>query len=867
LFALASISILVLLRRKKKKVMIKDHTNPMIQGVNRISSHSVLLAFISEADARSYVLQLKCSPYVNILSGIDSWAFQLFRSVDEALAGVGVLKGKAKDCLITHKNKNNSSEKIVNIDNLSKVTVPGHWQLQLPGDAPIYTNIKYIIPTDDLPNVPVDNPTGYYYHRFSISKTWSDRKIFLSFGGVDNAFYVWCNGHYVGFSKDSRLPAEFDITSIARFGDAINELELVVVRFSDGYFLEDQDMFNLSGVFRDVMIYSVPKILYIADFSWKSYIDDNSQVATVIATAELQWDVDTIKNLLEKETSHEASYKSQLKSDWIVSYSVYDEGVLVSSNEEATYHNFLFDSASIEPIAHGFRYAPIPSNMNINGRVSARTKLYINAPCTWSADKPHVYTMVITLKNCRDGTLVQAESCRIGFRNVNVSSGLLRVNHRAIVIRGVNIHEHCPNKGHYVSNEIIETDIKLLKRNNFNAVRTSHYPQTPWFYELCTLYGLYVTNEANIETHGMKPYVGRLADDPLWKDAFMLRLTRMYERDKNHACIICWSLGNESGYGITHDDMAAWIRTTDPQRIISYEPASYGPRDENDERSMATDILCPMYARINDCIILANMYPDMPLIQCEYSHMMGNSGGNLNDYWTAFRRFPRLQGGFIWDWVDQGITVVDSQGQAMWAYGGDFGELEHDANFCLNGLNWPDRGLNDAFGSSLNIDSKWGTLKQGIQRRHVYGSTGSVPLYGSALCSNKYSNVWADVTMAQSKPCLIEAKQCMRCFDISVIGIKTPSNQNGNTRVNIENYYDTDYGYYDNTPLVPAMKSPKKPIVRNGSLEFETYVRFSVISHMDHIDDIQTEINFQGKVYFNTSISFLNSNTNSAIAM
>jgi hypothetical protein len=244
--------------------------------------------------------------------------------------------------------------------------------------------------------------------------------------------------------------------------------------------------------------------------------------------------------------------------------------------------------------------------------------------------------------------------------------------------------------------------------------------------------------------------------------------------------------------------------------------------------------------------------------------MMGNSGGNLSDYWLTFRRFPRLQGGYIWDWVDQGITVVNSQGQAMWAYGGDFGELEHDANFCLNGLNWPDRGLNEAYGSALSVDSKWGSLKKAPDSRYIYGSAGSPLTYGSS--HSLASNTWADVTRAQSKPCLIEAKQCMRCFDISVIGIKTPLNQSSNNRVNnIEKYHDGDYEYYDNTPLIPAMKSPKRPVVRNGSLEFETYVRFSVISHLDHIDDIQTEINFQGNncIIFNFNIN-TNTNTNTS---
>eukprot|EP01035_Chromulina_nebulosa_P017617 gene17617-23193_t len=275
---------------------------------------------------------------------------------------------------------------------------------------------------------------------------------------------------------------------------------------------------------------------------------------------------------------------------------------------------------------------------------------------------------------------------------IDISNGLLRVNQRPIMIRGVNIHEHDPVSGHTVSNQVIEADIKLLKRNNFNAIRTSHYPQQTWLYELCTIYGIYVIDECNIETHGMKPYIGYLSDHKLWKHAYLSRLQRMYARDKVNTCIIGWSLGNESGYGSHHDDMADWIRSTDNTRIVMYEPASYGSREDitmNGIRNKtASDILCPMYARVDDCITLANMFPDKPLIQCEYAHMMGNSGGNLNRYWESFRQFSRLQGGFIWDWVDQGIATVDNNSKLKYSYGGDFGEIKHDDSNKLPSNVW-----------------------------------------------------------------------------------------------------------------------------------------------------------------------------------
>ena len=606
-FTATSLAIFFIIRKKKSNKIEKSHENPQVTGINRLPAHVPLSAFISEVDARLYVSQPSCSPYVNMLNGI--WDFKLYENVDDAFASVGKYNNKIK---------------------MDNINVPGHWQLQLPGDGPIYTNVKYIIPVNP-PYVPDYNPTGYYHLNFNTENNWNDRKIILHFDGVDNSFYLWLNKQFIGFSKDSRLPAEFDVTNYILAEN--NELEVVVLRYSDGYYLEDQDMFNLSGIFRNVYVYSLPKELYIQDFHWTTSIDSNTQLAIIDLNVQFQWDINHITQLFNNSSynSHNfisnenlGSYLTQLRNDWVICSNVYEEGILISSMESTTSHTFLFDNSSINHISSLSSYVPLPDQQGIS---VFNQKLTVNSPILWSAERPFIYTLVISLRNTLDNTIIQSESCRIAFRSIDISNGLFRINQRPIMIRGVNLLEHDPITGHYVSPKLIESDIKLMKRNNFNAIRTSHYPQTIWFYELCCLYGMFVVDETNIETHGMTPYVGRLADDVNWSNAYLQRLQRMYERDKNYPCIIIWSLGNESGYGHIHDEMANWIRLQDPTRLIMYEPASYGSR--NDSVNVATDILCPMYSKIEDSIKLANMFPDSPVIQCEYAHMMGMNFNSL----------------------------------------------------------------------------------------------------------------------------------------------------------------------------------------------------------------------------------------------
>lgn len=554
-----------------------------------------------------------------------------------------------------------------------------------------------------------------------------------------------------------------------------------------------------------------------------------------------------------------SSHASHLSSDWIVSTALYEEGQLAySAVSSDNSHLLVFDQSKDDAICRSEAYAVPPQASSILSRTpvercagyvttSVTSSHMIVSPALWCPEYPNVYTLVICVKSATDGTIVQAESCRVGIRTIDIIEGHLRINQRSILVRGVNLHEHDPFRGHFASRRLIEADIRLMKRNNFNAVRTSHYPHSSWFYELCTLYGLYVVDEANIETHGMIPYAGRLADDSDWESAYLQRVDRMIERDKNHACIIVWSLGNEGGYGKAHDKLAQWVRKKDPSRKVMYEPASYGQRlvtnsnnastaAANAAKNLATDILCPMYARVDDCIIMGNRYPDLPLILCEYSHMMGNSGGNLSDYWTAFIVHSRLQGGFIWDWVDQGIAAKNARGDYIWAYGGDFGESQHDSAFCLNGLNWPDRG----FGRNVllcDLGRVMGKKKLLREQAHSYGlacpftsKQGLKDRGLSAAAALKDDTL--PVLEAMAKPQLLEAKQSMKVFQCTITELR--SREVKLEPINASVAHSTSRG----PPITKRRASGAGEAIRMT-------VRYSILNLMDHVSDLRDYLNFE----------------------
>jgi len=602
-----------------------DWENPRIVERNKEPAHATLIPYDDEEKALKG--NRSNSPWFIPLNG--EWKFNL-----------------AKNPKNVPKNFFKTDFKISNWD---RIQVPSNWQM-LGYDKPIYTNVQYPFPADP-PRVPLDdNPTGLYRRDFEISKLWKNRQIFLVFDGVDSAFHVWVNGRLVGYSEDSRLPAEFNITSFIHTGR--NVLAVQVYRWSDGSYLEDQDMFRLSGIYRDVYLFSTPNI-HIRDFFVQTDLDKEYRDAVLKVRAKV------------KNYSNHAADRCTV------------EIMLCDVNGRNVFEKLV--SQEIE-------------DLKAKNEIAVEFTHEIQNPKKWSAEQPYLYTLLLKLKDAL-GNILEVESCKVGFREVEAKDGRILINGVPIYFKGVNRHEHDGVRGHTVTVESMLKDIKLMKHFNFNAVRTSHYPNHPVWYDLCDEYGIYVIDEANIECHGIanigeQSYRIEPANDPEWLTAFMERCIRMVERDKNHPSIIMWSLGNESGYGPNHDAAAGWIRGYDPSRLIHYE----GTIHKHGKVSASVDVISVMYPSLEK---LATMAEDpnetRPIIMCEYAHSMGNSTGNLKEYWETIRNHKRLCGGFIWDWVDQGIEQKTETGKRYWAYGGDFGDEPNDGNFCINGLVWPDR--------------------------------------------------------------------------------------------------------------------------------------------------------------------------------
>ncbi len=538
----------------------------------------------------------------------------------------------------------------------ARVAVPGNWTLQGYG-SPHYTNVQMPFP-DEPPHIPAANPTGIYATSFEVPTDWQGRRVVIHFGGAESVLYVYVNGRAVGMGKDSRLPSEFDLTPFVHFGQS-NELVAVVVKWSDATFIEDQDQWWMGGLHREVYLYSTAPI----------------HLADVFATAGLENDYRDGK--LNAKVS--VGFPGQPEEGWKV------EAALFDPNGKAVFK---------KPLS-----APVP--VGPHGawpRLEAHFETVLKNVQVWSAELPHLYRLVLTLKDTA-GKNVESTSTRIGFRTMEVGNRNLLINGRRVLIKGVNRHDHHDTKGKALDRETLRLDATLMKQFNFNAVRTSHYPNDPYWLDLCDELGLYVISETNLESHD---YYHQMSRDRRYASAFLDRVVRMVERDKNHPAIILWSLGNESGYGSNHDAMAGWVRGYDPSRPLHYEPGVWLQNVDKqpsfkafDSGYRVTDIVCPMYTPIETIIAWAKdkSHPDQtrPLILCEYSHAMGNSNGSLADYWDAFETYPGLQGGFIWEWIDHGLKRKTEDGQDYWAYGGDFGDVPNDFNFVCDGLVWPDR--------------------------------------------------------------------------------------------------------------------------------------------------------------------------------
>ena len=598
----------------------RDWENPGVTQLNRLEAHPPFASWRDATEARDN------HPSSSVRSLNGAWKFNWFAS-PEAVP---------------------ESWRLSDLDTADTIVVPSNWQMH-GYDAPVYTNVTYPIPVNP-PYVPHENATGCYSLTFNVNEAERrDGQTRIIFDGVNSAFHLWCNGRWVGYGQDSRLPSEFDLSAFLVSGE--NRLAVMVLRWSDGSYLEDQDMWRMSGIFRDVSLLNKPA----------------TQISDLRITTHLNEDFS--RAILAVDVSMRGEWHDCLR----VTVQLWDGDVLMG---EST--------------------APFGSEIiDERGAYGDRTTLRLNVdnPSLWSAETPHLYRAVVQLHTA-DGTLIEAEACDVGFRRVSIENGLLLLNGKPLLIRGTNRHEHHPENGQVMDEETMVQDIILMKQNNFNAVRCSHYPNHPRWYTLCDRYGLYVVDEANIETHGMVP-MNRLSDDPTWLPAMSQRVTRMVQRDRNHPSIIIWSLGNESGHGANHDALYRWLKSEDPSRPVQYEG---GGAD-----TAATDIICPMYARVDQ----DQPFPAVPkwsikkwlslpgeqrpLILCEYAHAMGNSLGGFAKYWQAFRQYPRLQGGFVWDWVDQSLIKYDDKGNPWSAYGGDFGDTPNDRQFCMDGLVFADR--------------------------------------------------------------------------------------------------------------------------------------------------------------------------------
>ena len=536
------------------------------------------------------------------------------------------------------------------------IAVPSCWTRQDTGDPPRYTNVQMPFTTTEAPEVPLDDPTGLYRLEFAVPGNWQGRRTVLQVGGAESCLLLWCNGAFVGMSKDSRLAAEFDLTP--HLVERTNVLAAMVVRWSDATWIEDQDHWFHGGLHRSVTLYST-QATYLADVGVTAGLAEDRSTGALAVDVRLGgepvaegWTVDAVVETAADQPVHEPL------------------------------------SAALQPFRNDTFADRLLGAYAWEGPV-ARLDAELADVRPWSTEDPHRYRLLVTLRDA-EGEVVESTGQWIGFRSVEIVDRDLLLNGERVLIRGVNRHDHHPDSGKTVPRHHLEKDVVLMKRFGFNAVRTAHYPNDPAFLDLCDEYGLWVVDEANVESHGRQ---AALCHDPRYHQAIAERVQRLVVRDRAHPSVIAWSLGNESGYGAGHDMAAAWVRRVDPSRFLHYEGAiMHTWQTEPGSGAGVTDVVCPMYPQIDDIVAWAERGEDRrPMILCEYQHAMGNSNGSLADYWAAFESTPGLQGGFIWDWIDQGLTWLDDDGQPYFAYGGTFGDEPNDADFCGNGMIGSDR--------------------------------------------------------------------------------------------------------------------------------------------------------------------------------
>lgn len=582
-------------------------------GLNKLNPHAYVWPYATAADVQKGAYEE--SPYYMSLNG--KWKFHWVKNPDTRP------KDFYKPSFYT--------------GGWADINVPGNWERQGYGTA-IYVNETYEF--DDKmfnfkknpPLVPSEeNEVGSYRRTFTIPAGWEGRRVILCCEGVISFYYAWVNGKFLGYNQDSKTPAEWDITDKLKKGE--NTIALEVYRWSAGAYLECQDMWRLSGIERDVYLYSTPK-QYIADYK--------------------------VTSILEKNT-----YK-----DGVFELDVTVEGAAAGIATVA----YELQNEAGKTVLNGSQ--PVKSR-GLSNLITFDEKRIPDVE-KWSAEHPNLYTLILELKDA-NGKVTEVTGTKVGFRTSEIKDGRFCINGVPVLVKGVNRHEHS-QLGRTVSKELMEEDIKLMKQHNINTVRNSHYPAHPYWYQLCDRYGLYMIDEANIESHGMGYGPASLAKDSTWLTAHMDRTHRMYERSKNHPAIVIWSLGNEAGNGINFERTYDWLKSVEKNRPVQYERA---------EENYNTDIYCRMYRSVDvikEYVARKDIY--RPFILCEYLHAMGNSCGGMKEYWDVFENEPMAQGGCIWDWVDQSFREVDQDGNWYWTYGGDYGpkDVPSFGNFCCNGL-------------------------------------------------------------------------------------------------------------------------------------------------------------------------------------
>src|SRR4051812_30741732 len=598
-----------------------DWENPHVYGVNKESARATFTTFPDESTA---LHEGANSPWVQSLNG--SWRFHWVKQPDQR--PVDFYKPD------------------FDVSSWKEIPVPSNWEMQGYG-TPIYTNITYPFKRDypRVTDTPDDHswtaydqrdPVGSYRREFTLPGDWNGRQIYLLFNGVNSAFYIWINGQKVGYSQDSRMTSEFNISKYLKPGN--NLIAVEVYRWCDGSYIEDQDFWRMSGIFRDVTLVSRTAV-HLHDFQVQTPFDASYENSTFRLHG-------TVQNLDSKTAS--ATLEAKLLDA---------EGKVVFSTSKKL-------------------------NIAVGKETDLDMQQPIQKPNKWSAESPYLYNLILTLKDGKGGIL-EVIPWNVGFRQSEIKGNQILFNGKKLMIKGVNRHEFDPDLGQVVTREIMIEDIRLMKQNNINAVRTCHYPNVPEWYDLADKYGLYILDEANVESHGYgSNEIQPISNGDDYRDAIVDRLKHTIERDKNHASIIGFSMGNEAGYGANFTAAKEWAKAHHPEFFIIYEPGN----------SIHGDALTPMYAKPQNIVEYYNRYgKGRPFFEIEYAHAMGNSTGNFQQYWDVFEREPWAHGGVIWDWVDQGIRKKAANGKDLWAYGGDFGDKPNDDNFNTNGLVLPDR--------------------------------------------------------------------------------------------------------------------------------------------------------------------------------